>query len=111
MTAPCENVSLGICAQRRLRSDYAGTQSGGLHSQDTTESMESKCLDETLRMRGMNLNRCILHMFDDNFSLTAAQFCVVHKSNMSAQYISSFILWVDFFFSFRKTEPWNRHSP
>ena len=48
--------------------------------------MESKCPDETMRMRGMNLNLCILHMFDDNFSLTAAQFCAAHKSNTTEQH-------------------------
>ena len=34
--------------------------------------MESKCPDETLRMRRMNLNQCILRMFKDTFSLGAA---------------------------------------
>ena len=29
--------------------------------------MESKCSDETLRMRGMNLNMCILRMLEDTF--------------------------------------------
>ena len=31
--------------------------------------MESKCPDETLRMRGMNLNLCLLYMFEDTFSV------------------------------------------
>ena len=30
--------------------------------------MESKYPDETLRMRGMNLNLCISRMFEDTFS-------------------------------------------
>ena len=35
--------------------------------------MENKCPDETSRMRGMNLNLCILRMLEDTFSLGAAQ--------------------------------------
>ena len=35
-------------------------------------SMESKCQDETLGMRVMNLNLCILNMLEDTFSLGAA---------------------------------------
>ena len=34
--------------------------------------MVSKCPDETLRMRAMNLNTCILRMLEDTFSLCAA---------------------------------------
>ena len=30
--------------------------------------MESKCREESLRMRGMNLNPCILRMFEDTLS-------------------------------------------
>ena len=29
--------------------------------------METKCSEETLRMRGMNLNQCILRMLEDTF--------------------------------------------
>ena len=39
--------------------------------------MESKCPDETLRMRGMNLNLCILRMLEDTFLLGAAQLVLV----------------------------------
>ena len=35
--------------------------------------MESKCPDETLRMRGMNLNPCILRMLEGIVSFDAAQ--------------------------------------
>ena len=34
--------------------------------------VESRCPDETLRVRGINLNQCILRMFEDTFSLCAA---------------------------------------
>ena len=41
-----------------------------------TESLDTikfiKCLDETLRMRGINLNLCILRTFEDTFSLEVA---------------------------------------
>ena len=36
--------------------------------------MDSKCPDETLHMREMNLNLCILRMLKDTFSLGMAQF-------------------------------------
>ena len=35
--------------------------------------MESKCQDETLRMQGMNLNLCILHMSEDTSPLGVAR--------------------------------------
>ena len=35
-------------------------------------SMESNCPDDFLRMRGINLNMCILRMFEDTFLLDAA---------------------------------------
>ena len=35
--------------------------------------MESKCPDETSRMRGMYMNLCILRRFEDTFPLCAAQ--------------------------------------
>ena len=38
--------------------------------------MERKYSDKTLRMRGMNLNPCILRMFEDTFSLDAAHIFV-----------------------------------
>ena len=47
MAAPCENVSLGICGQRRP--------------------------DQTWRVRGMNLNLCILRTLEDTISLGAAK--------------------------------------
>ena len=34
--------------------------------------MESKCPDKTFHMRGMNLNLCIVRMFEDTFSVSAA---------------------------------------
>ena len=40
-------------------------------------SMESKCPDETLRMRAMNLNLCILHMSEDTLLHGAAHMIVI----------------------------------
>ena len=68
--APCEKVYSGICGQRRPRSACASSQSDqGLRcplteSLDTIYiyiSMEIICPDETLRMRGMNLNVHFAH--------------------------------------------------
>ena len=65
LAAPCENVSSGICGQRGPRSDCASAQSDqDLHCLlteliDTTECINSKYPDDTLRMRRMNLNLCI----------------------------------------------------
>ena len=39
--------------------------------------MESKCPDETLRMRGMNLNLYIMRMFVNTFSLDAAHLVIM----------------------------------
>ena len=38
--------------------------------------MESKYPVKSLRMRGMNLNRCILRMFEDTFLLGATQMII-----------------------------------
>ena len=44
--------------------------------------MESKCQDETLRMRVINLNLCILCMFEDTFSLDVANMVIkIIKNN------------------------------
>ena len=40
--------------------------------------MENKCPDKTLCMCGMNLNLCILRMFEDTFSLDT-----IHTVTMS----------------------------
>ena len=58
---PCENVSSGICGQRRPRSACAHAQSDqGLQSANriigslgTTECMTGEQMDDTLRMRRM----------------------------------------------------------
>ena len=55
-------------------------------------SMESKCPDETLCMRGMNLNLCILRMFEDTFSLGAARKMVKYKI-MRISFSSVSTLW------------------
>ena len=39
-------------------------------------SMESKCPDENLRMHGINLNLCILRVFEDTLLLGTAHFIV-----------------------------------
>ena len=44
--------------------------------------MEIKCPDETLRMRGMNLNMCILSMLEDTFSLDAAHILADNTGHM-----------------------------
>ena len=36
--------------------------------------MESKGMDDTLRMRLMDLNMCILRMLEDTFSLGATEY-------------------------------------
>ena len=66
------NVSSGICGQR---GPVSAQSDQGLHC-PLTESMENKFPDETLHMRGMNLNLCILRMFEDTFSLGAVQMIV-----------------------------------
>ena len=38
--------------------------------------MMSKCPDESLRMRGMDLFMCILRMLEDTFTLGVAQFII-----------------------------------
>ena len=40
----------------------------------TMENMESKCLDDTLCMCGMDPNLCIWRMLEDTFSLGLAQY-------------------------------------
>ena len=71
-----ENVSSGICEQRRPRSACASAQSDqGLHcplteSLDIAEYMNGdQGPDETLRMRRMNLNLCVFRLFVDTFCL------------------------------------------
>ena len=44
--------------------------------------MESKCPDEILRMRGMNLNLRVLRMLEDTFSLGEAHI-VIEKGVLS----------------------------
>ena len=39
--------------------------------------MASKCPDETLHMRKMSVNLCILRMFEDPFSLDVTQLMVM----------------------------------
>ena len=74
-TVPYKNVSSGICGQRRPRSTCTSAQSDqDLHcplteSLDTIDSMESKDPFDTLRIRGMNLNLCIMRMLEDTFLL------------------------------------------
>ena len=46
--------------------------------------------NETLRMRGMNLNLCILRMLEDTFSLEAAQLSLRSKLSYSFQKLFSF---------------------
>ena len=43
---------------------------------DNVESVESKRPDDTLRMRGVNLNLFILRMLEDTYSLGAAHLIV-----------------------------------
>ena len=78
--AQSENMSLCICGQWELRSVCESAQSDQGFLCPLTElfntiewSMESKCPDETLRKRGMNMNLCILRMLEDTFSLGAAR--------------------------------------
>ena len=59
---PCENVSSGICGQRRLRSACASSQADqGLHCRLTKSLDTTKCIngeqgpDDTLHMRRMIL--------------------------------------------------------
>ena len=57
----------------RVKSDQ-GLRCPLKESFDTIECItESKCLDETLRMRRMNLNLDNSHMFEDTVLLDAAQ--------------------------------------
>ena len=49
-------------------------------SVDTTEGMESKGPDDTLRMRQDDLNQCILHMFENTFPLEAAHMIFLHHN-------------------------------
>ena len=84
LALPCENVSSGISGQQRPRSACACAQSDqGLRcplteSLDTTECFnEEQCPDETLCMRRINLNLCILRMLDGTFSLGAAEIMVI----------------------------------
>ena len=74
-------VSSDICRQRRLRSACASAQSDQGFRCPLTESLDTieyidvvKCLDETLRMRGMNLNLCILRMVEYTFSACRSPF-------------------------------------
>ena len=48
--------------------------------------MESKCQDETLRMQGVNLNLCILHMSEDTSPLGVA--CIWSNGNIYYHYLS-----------------------
>ena len=74
---PFENVSSGTRGQRMARSACVFTKSHqDLHcplieSSDTIKCING-CPDESLRMRGMNLNLCILHMLEDTLSHGAA---------------------------------------
>ena len=50
--------------------------------------MESKCLNKTLRMRCMNLNLCILHMFEGTFRLTWPIWCLYQVLGSTCIYYS-----------------------
>ena len=50
-------------------------------------SMESNCPDETLHMREINLNMCILHMFECTFSLDMADM------KQGGRYLTEVNLW------------------
>ena len=62
--APCENVSSVICEQRKAQIS--------LRVHPFHVPLESKCTDETAHARGVNLNLCILRMFEDAVSLGTA---------------------------------------
>ena len=81
--APCENVSLGICGQRRPRSDCASAQSDqGLHCPLTESLGNTECMNREQR-RGYfahaqdDLNLRVLCMCQGISSLDAA--CMIQK--------------------------------
>ena len=84
-----ENVSSSICGQRRLPTPYPRSLVRAFavrlqnHCTLQNASIESKCPDETLRMRWMNLNLCILRMLEDTCSLGAAQMKIKQVSSSS----------------------------
>ena len=95
---PCESVSSGMCGQRRPRSACASAQADqGLRcpltdSLDTTECINREQRpDETLRMRGMNLNLCILRMLEDSFSLGEVHLSIYFMTSVSLESFELFI--------------------
>ena len=79
---PCENVVGHM--RTAPRSACTSTQSDQAfavcHWTLKEVSMESKYPDETLHMYRMNLNLCILRMFEDTFSLDVAHVVVLSVS-------------------------------
>ena len=64
--------------------------------------MESKCPDEILRMRGMNLNLGIMRMLEDTFPLDAAhiysQPSLYRHSGAASMWLSCLValkIWID----------------
>ena len=65
--------------------------------------MEHKCPDETLRMRGMNPNLCILRMLEDTFLLGAAHvafkhdyLCIVKHSPAPEEFVQLILKGISF---------------
>ena len=75
-------MSSGICGPRRRSACASAQADKGLHcllkKNQTLQnvSMESKYPDETLRMRGMNLNHCNWRMFEDTLA-RSIYFCLL----------------------------------